>query len=42
VWGKGKWCSYVFQEGHWQGAMEYIERHNLRHGRPAKPYSFIQ
>lgn len=41
VWGKGKWCSYVFDEGHWQGAMQYIERHNLRHGRPPKPYSFI-
>jgi REP element-mobilizing transposase RayT len=41
VWGKGKWCSYVFDEGHGEIAMQYIERHNLRHGRAAKPYPFI-
>ena len=41
VWGKGNWCSYVFDQGHWDGAMQYIERHNFRHGRTAKPYSFI-
>ncbi len=41
VWGKGKWCSYVFDEGHWENAIQYIERHNLRHGREAKPYAFI-
>jgi hypothetical protein len=41
VWGKGKWCSYVFDERHWQGARQYIERHNLRHGRMARPYPFI-
>lgn len=41
VWGKGKWCSYVFDEKHWQNAIEYIERHNLRHGRAAKPYPFL-
>jgi hypothetical protein len=41
VWGKGKWRSYVFDEGHWQNTIQYIEKHNLRHHRAAKPYSFI-
>jgi len=41
VWCKGKWCSYVFDQSHWDSTMQYIERHNIRHGRPAQPYSFI-
>ncbi len=41
VWCKGKWCSYVFDESHWQGAIDYIERHNTRQGREARPYPFL-
>jgi hypothetical protein len=41
VWGKGKSRCYVFDEGHWNSAVKYIQRHNLRHGRPANPYDFI-
>jgi hypothetical protein len=41
LWGKGKWRSYVFDEGHWQNTIQYIEQHNLRHYQPAKRYSFI-
>jgi hypothetical protein len=42
VWCKGKWCSCVFDQPHWDNTMQYIERHNIRHGRAARPYSFLQ
>ena len=41
IWGKGKWCSYVFESDHWENAREYIEGHNVRHGRSRRPYSFL-
>lgn len=41
VWCKGKWCSYLFDESHWQSTLEYIEHHNIRRGRHAKPYPFL-
>jgi hypothetical protein len=41
VWGKGKWCSFVFDIDHWMSTIAYIQRHNLRHGLPADPYPFI-
>ena len=41
VWGKGKWCSYVFDRQHWEHAMEYIERHNIQRGRGRRPYTFL-
>ena len=41
VWCKGKWCSYVFDQSHWNSAIQYIERHNIRHGRTARPYPFL-
>jgi len=42
VWAKGKWCSFIYDESWWSNAMQYIERHNLRRGLPARPYDFIQ
>jgi len=41
VWGKGKWCSFIFDESHWMNARQYIERHNERAGLPATPWTFI-
>jgi hypothetical protein len=41
VWCKGKWCSYVFDQSHWNSAVQYVERHNLRNGCSARPYSFL-
>jgi REP element-mobilizing transposase RayT len=41
VWCKGKWCSYVFDEAVWDTVVKYIERHNVRKGRPARPYPFL-
>jgi len=41
VWCRGKWRSYIFDDGVWANALRYIERHNLRRGEPARPYSFI-
>ncbi len=41
VWCKGKWCSYVFERLRWQSTVEYIERHNVRRGREARPYPFL-
>lgn len=41
VWCKGKWRSFIFQEEQWHATLAYIERHNQRRGRPAKPYRFI-
>lgn len=41
VWAKGKWCSYVFEESQWRSTIHYIERHNVRRGVDARPYSFV-
>ena len=41
VWCKGKWCSYVFDPSHWENAVQYIQRHNIRRGREPRPYSFL-
>ena len=41
VWCKGKWCTFVFDESHWQNAVEYIERHNMRRGLGQWPFSFV-
>ncbi|MCH8046927.1 MAG: hypothetical protein IID44_24765 [Planctomycetes bacterium] len=41
VWCKGKWCTFVFDESHWQNAIEYIERHNMRRGLGRRPNSFV-
>jgi len=41
VWCKGKWCSFVFEQAHWQNAVEYIQHHNIRHGRCERPYPFL-
>lgn len=41
VWCKGKWRSYVFDQLHWDNTVQYIERHNVRHGRRPRPYSFL-
>lgn len=41
VWCKGKWCTYVFESSHWKNAREYIERHNLRRGKPRRPFDFL-
>jgi REP element-mobilizing transposase RayT len=41
VWCGGRWRQFLFDESHWQNTIRYIERHNLRKGLPAKPYSFI-
>jgi REP element-mobilizing transposase RayT len=41
VWCKGKWCSFVFDQSHWESTLDYIERHNVRRGRRPRPYSFL-
>ena len=41
VWCKGKWCTFVFDESHWQNTVEYIERHNMRRGLGQRPFSFV-
>ena len=41
IWCKGKWCSYVFDESHWENTIQYVERHNVRRGRVPRPYSFL-
>ena len=41
VWCKGKWCTFVFDESHWQNVVEYIERHNVRRGLGRRPFSFV-
>ncbi len=41
VWCKSKWCSYVFENTHWGNISAYIERHNTRSGRAARPYAFL-
>ncbi len=41
VWARGKWCTYVFDDGQWANTRQYIERHNTRHGLPPRPYGFI-
>ena len=41
VWCKGKWCTYVFDRSYWENTKAYIERHNERAGRPARPYWFV-
>jgi hypothetical protein len=33
--------SDMFDQSRWENAAQYIERHNVRHGRPARPYSFL-
>jgi REP element-mobilizing transposase RayT len=41
VWCKGRWRQFIFDESHWWNTIQYIERHNLRLGLPARPYDFI-
>jgi REP element-mobilizing transposase RayT len=41
VWCEGKWLEFVFDERHWDNLRQYIERHNLRRGLPAKPWHWI-
>jgi hypothetical protein len=41
VWGKGKWCSFVYDMEHWLNTIGYIRRHNTRRGLAADPYAFI-
>lgn len=41
VWGKGKWCSFVFDDKYWSNSRDYIERHHLRQGKSRQPYTCI-
>ncbi len=41
VWAEGHWCSFIFDESHWTHTIRYIETHNLRRGRAARPYPFL-
>ena len=41
VWCKGKWREYVFDRSHWENIRSYVERHNVRHGLPPRPWPFI-
>ena len=41
VWCKGTWQTYIFDEGQWINAADYIRRHNRRAGRPDNPYPWI-
>lgn len=40
VWAKGKWCSFIYDREHWNSAERYIDAHNIRAGKPAKPEMF--
>jgi REP element-mobilizing transposase RayT len=41
VFCEGYWCTYIFDESHWQNTIRYIERHNERRGELPRPYRFI-
>ena len=41
VWAKGRWRGFIFDAANFDNAGQYIERHNLRHGMPARPYPWI-
>jgi hypothetical protein len=35
VWGKGDWCVYLLDWSYYENVKRYVERHNVRRGRPA-------
>jgi REP element-mobilizing transposase RayT len=41
VWCEGKWLEFVFDRRHFSSIRSYIERHNLRQGKPANPWPWI-
>lgn len=41
VWCRGKWRGFIFDDAMWRNTIQYIERHNVRRGKPARPYAFI-
>ena len=41
LWCGGKWLGFIYDEGHWNNARLYIERHNVRRGLPARPWDWI-
>ena len=42
IWGDGYDKRYCFDERSVRARVEYVERHNLAVGRPARPWEFIQ
>jgi len=42
VWAKGRWCGFIFDDPTWARTERYIDRHNERAGRPAKPYPWLR
>jgi REP element-mobilizing transposase RayT len=41
VWCEGKWIEFVFDQLHFDNIRQYIERHNVRRGLPARPWEWI-
>ena len=41
VWCKGRWRGFIFDDTSWEGAVGYIERHNIRRGLGPRPYAFL-
>jgi REP element-mobilizing transposase RayT len=41
VFCKNHWCQLIFDGGHWQNTIRYIEQHNVRRGLSERPYCFL-
>ena len=41
IWAEGKWLGFVFDAAHWTSTRQYIDRHNIRRGLSAQPWSWI-
>ncbi|MEX0777066.1 MAG: transposase [Phycisphaeraceae bacterium] len=41
LWTQGQFPVFIFDEDHLRNAIEYVRRHNVRIGRPADPYEWI-
>jgi len=41
VFCKGHWLQFIFERTHWENTIAYVERHNVRRGESARPYSFL-
>lgn len=41
VWCDGKWLEFVFEQSHFENVRQYIQRHNVRRGLPARPWAWI-
>lgn len=41
VWTSKPWCEQIDGTEHWTRLLSYIDEHNVRAGRGARPYSFL-